>query len=165
MHRLLNVADDPLITNQRRCSVVGHFENDVNLLSGFVGGDEAGLVFGVASADSHCRPSRVRFGILPPSKRQFVAVGIGRCGSELHRFTRLHFTRQCAVHFDDWRMVGFFELLHAPVGPCREIVLQRIDPAPLGLEIGDQAASFGISFFKRWRPQAEFVYHRPSGYW
>ena len=138
MRRLFDVADDPLITNQWRCSVVGHLENDVNLPSRFVGSDEAGLVFGVASAEGYSRRSRICLGILLPSERQFVVVGIDRYSGQFHRFARLHFARQCADQFDDGSMIGFLETLHTPVGSCRKVVLQRTDPAPLRLEVGNQ---------------------------
>lgn len=40
----LDVTDDPLITNERRRAVVGHLQNDVDLLLRFVQRDEAGFV-------------------------------------------------------------------------------------------------------------------------
>lgn len=49
--QLFDTADDPLITHQRRCAVVGHFEDDVDLVAGFVENDKARLLVGVGTGN------------------------------------------------------------------------------------------------------------------
>src|ERR1035438_1654404 len=79
-----DVADDALITHERRRAVVGHFENDLNLFSRFVGNDEAGFAQRIAVGDGHGVGGGIGIGVLPPFVRELVAVGIGGGGFESH---------------------------------------------------------------------------------
>ena len=41
---MANGDNDSLVTNKRRRAVIGHFQNDVDLLPGLIRRDEAGIV-------------------------------------------------------------------------------------------------------------------------
>ena len=107
----------PLITNQRRRAVVGHFQNDLDLLPRFVRRDETGLVQGIAVGDRHGRRGGIGVGVLPPLVGELVAVGIGGGGGELHGFTGFHVALEVPCDLGDGRVVGILEI-SSRTSPC-----------------------------------------------
>ena len=110
----------------------------MDLLAWLVRRDEVGSIPCIAFVDRQDRRSRIIVGVVPPFERQSISVGIGRFSSQVHRVAGAYHTCQLARYLDDRVMVGGFEVLDAPVGSGREIVLDGCDPMPLRLEVDDQ---------------------------
>ncbi len=123
---------------ERRRAVVGHLGDQVDRGTGFrVLRDGQRSTCPVGVDDLDLARVRIDLAILPPPKRELVAVRVGRPADvERDRVAR------CGNHFegrgvDDRRVVGVGVLRgDAPVGPGGPVVLEGFGPTPDGLVAG-----------------------------
>src|SRR3989442_1529395 len=127
----LDGQHDPLVTRQWRRARVGEGEDEVESLREFNprGGERGVWRRGLLNLDGRTAVA-ARFRIMNPLESQRLAIGIGGCaGVEEDLLAGSHRSAQFASHAGDGRMVCVREILHAPVEPRVEIVLEMLGPA------------------------------------
>ena len=75
------------------------FKDDLNLFPGSSGTTKLASFARIAFGDGDGRRSLNRLRRTATIEREFVAIGIGRCGFELHRCTGLHVSLVAALSF------------------------------------------------------------------